>query len=142
MNKNTPIWSNVYLIIFLFLTFNIHVGFSEDTIDNSALSISTFNMFRDPSYILFGNGIGNMKPLIFEADLIPYYMLSINKDVKWGVQLSPRIILRMYNKESYPVRTPSFMPRATFFYQLIDNENQTRDLGYINKETLLFIIPW
>ena len=128
MNKNTPIWSNACLIIFLFLSFNINVVFSEDNNDNSALSISTFNMFRDPSYILFGSGIGNMKPLIFEADLIPYYMLSINRNVKWGIQLSPRIILRMYNKYSYPVRTPSFMPRATFFYQLIDNENQKRDL--------------
>ena len=48
--------------------------------------------------------------------------------MKWGVELSPRIIIRMYNERSHPVRTPSFMPRVTFFYQFIDKENGKRDL--------------
>ncbi|PKP10427.1 MAG: hypothetical protein CVU09_07190 [Bacteroidetes bacterium HGW-Bacteroidetes-4] len=34
----------------------------------------------------------------------------------------------MYNQDSYPVRTPSFMPRATFFYQFLDKESGKRDL--------------
>jgi hypothetical protein len=91
-------------------------------------AISTFNMFREPSYILFGSGLGTLEPLIFEGDLIPYFIISVSKRVKWGLELSPRIIIRMYNQDSYPVRTPSFKPRATFFYQFLDEETGKRDL--------------
>ena len=41
-------------------------------------AISTFNMFREPSYILFGSGLGTLEPLIFEGDLIPYFIISVS----------------------------------------------------------------
>ncbi len=93
-----------------------------------ANAISTFNMFRDPSYVMFGSGIGNLEPLVFEADIIPYFMISLNKNVRWGIELSPRILMRMYDSHSHPVRTPSYMPRVTFFYQFIDRERGHSDL--------------
>jgi hypothetical protein len=85
-------------------------------------------MFREPSKIFLGSGFGNLEPLLFEGDLIPYFMLSLKKNVRWGIEISPRIIIRMYNTESFPVRTPSFMPRIMFFYHLIDQSNKKRDL--------------
>jgi hypothetical protein len=101
---------------------------SAQRVDSLKLSaVSTFNLFREPSYISGLGGFGNIEPLIFEADIIPYYMLSLNRNTRWGIELSPRIILRMYNKDSYPVRTPSFMPRITVFYQIIDNNSNKRD---------------
>ncbi|MDY0282450.1 MAG: hypothetical protein RBR35_18030 [Salinivirgaceae bacterium] len=103
----------------------------KDSIANATSSIATYNMFREPSKLMIGRGFGNLDPLIFEGDLIPYFMVSLNRDVRWGVEISPRIIMRMYNQKSLPVRNPSFMPRVTFFYQLIDNTNKKRDLfGY------------
>jgi hypothetical protein len=93
-----------------------------------ATAISTFNMFREPSYIMFGSGLGNLEPLVFEADIIPYFMISLNKNVRWGIELSPRILMRMYDSHSHPVRTPSYMPRVTFFYQFIDREKGHSDL--------------
>lgn len=101
---------------------------SQEEIDGKRSAISTFNMFREPSYILFGSGIGNLEPMIFEADIVPYFMISISENVRWGVELSPRIRIRMLNKDSYPIRTPSFMPKVTFFYQFLDKENGKRDL--------------
>jgi hypothetical protein len=94
---------------------------------NIARAKSTFNMFREPSYIILGSGIGNLEPTIFESDIIPYFMLTLSQNVLWGVELSPRIILRMYNQKSHPVRTPSFMPRVTFFIQFVDKEHGKRD---------------
>lgn len=44
-------------------------------------------------------------------------MLRLNKS-KWGIELSPKVVLRMYQAESYPVRTPSYMPGATFYYNI------------------------
>lgn len=32
--------------------------------------------------------------------------------------LTPQIIIRMYQERSYPVRTPSYMPQITLYYQL------------------------
>ena len=101
---------------------------SQGEVNGKKNAISTFNMFREPSYVLFGSGFGNLEPLIFEGDLVPYFMISISENVRWGIELSPRIIIRMYNKPSLPVRTPSFMPKVTFFYQFIDKENGKRDL--------------
>ena len=90
-------------------------------------AISTFNMFREQSYIIPGSGLGNLDPLIFEADIIPYFMISLSQNARWGIEMSPRIIIRMLNKNSYPVQTPSYMPKATIFYQFPISNRGRRD---------------
>ena len=85
--------------------------------NNPKLDTQTFSMFRESSYITFAGGVGNIENLVFEANIVPYYLLSLNQSDRWGIELSPQVILRMYNTYSFPVRTPSFMPRATIFYQ-------------------------
>jgi len=122
---------NTYRYILFFFCFILSakaVHPQSEVLVSTPASISTYNTFREPSKLIIGSGFGNMESLIFEADLVPYFMLSINKNVRWGIELSPRIIMRMYNRESYPVRTPSFMPRITIFYHLIDTEDEKRDL--------------
>lgn len=114
-----------FLQILLFapcsLLFSQEISTEPDETTNEKLelanTVSMFNMFREPSYIIFGSGLGNLAPLVFEADIIPYFMISLSPNSQWGIEISPRIILRMFNKESYPVQTPSYMPRATVFYQ-------------------------
>ncbi len=116
-----------YLIsVLLFLTYNPVLTQENNYADSSHLSceiekansISLFNMFREPSYLIFGSGLGNLGPMIFEGDIIPYFMINLSQNARWGMEVSPRIIIRMLNQHSYPVRTPSFMPKATIFYQL------------------------
>ncbi|MFO8022805.1 MAG: hypothetical protein R6U65_10090 [Perlabentimonas sp.] len=108
--------------------FSQDFGVELDRSDNDEFkkgnTISMFNMFREPSYILGGSGLGNLDPLIFEADIIPYFMASISENARWGLEMSPRIIIRMLNKHSYPVQTPSYMPKATIFYQFPDNNRK------------------
>jgi len=115
------------ICIILFLIQNQHIK-AQVLADSNSSSLSKFSVFREPSYLLIGRGFGNMEPLIFEGNLAPYFMLSLNHDRKWGIELSPRIIIRMYNSESFPIRTPSFMPKATFFYHLVDNRDKNKDL--------------
>ncbi len=93
---------------------------------DSISAISTVNLFCEPGYITAMGGYGNIEPLIFEADIVPYYMLGFNPSSRWGIALSPRVILRMYNKDSYPVRTPSYMPRVVLMRQFV-NESKQRD---------------
>lgn len=116
-----------YILIALFMV--LHLSLMSQEIPNESISSeSTFSMFREPSYITAMGGIGNIESLIFEADIIPYFMLSLNKNNRWGIEVSPRFLLRMYNEESFPIRTPSFMPRATFFYKILAGNNQRQDL--------------
>ena len=41
---------------------------------DSISTISTINLFCDPGYITGLGGVGNIEPLMFEADIIPYYI--------------------------------------------------------------------
>lgn len=107
-----------YRFVFFALLVYCNTANSQGLSKDSALFESAFSVFREPSYISVLGGVGNIEPLLFEADIVPYFMLSLNENNKWGIELSPRFVLRMYNQESFPVRTPSFMPRATFFYKI------------------------
>lgn len=70
------------------------------------------------SYITFSQGLGNVEPLIFEALVAPYFLLRTSRDAKWGAIISPAILIRMYAEESFPVRTPSYMPEISFYHQV------------------------
>jgi len=92
----------------------------------------SISMSHAQSYITVLGGVGNIEPLYFEGAIIPYYMLRLNKS-KWGIELSPKVVLRMYQAESCPVRTPSYMPAATFYYN-------TSTLG--KKSPLFIFFTW
>ncbi|MCP4723592.1 MAG: hypothetical protein GY863_01075 [bacterium] len=65
--------------------------------------------------------------VLLEGNIVPAYsMFNIesSKDRKRGITnlwsnyilFTPKIVLRMYTTDSAPVRTPSFMPRITYYY--------------------------
>lgn len=74
--------------------------------------MATVKANHDHSYITIGGGAGNIEPLYFEAAINPYYMLFTDKK-KWGIEVSAKVIVRMYQEYSCPIRTPSYMPRIT-----------------------------
>lgn len=123
--------------ILILLTFSYSLAFSQVNeakqeeykkhIFEKGNTISMFNMFREQSYILPLSGLGNLEPLIFEADIIPYFLINLSQNARWGMEISPRIIIRMLNKHSHPVQTPSYMPKATVFYQFPDSHRGKRD---------------
>ena len=43
-------------------------------------------------YITFLDGIGNLKPLWFEAKMVPNYLIRIKKDSSTGAVLTPKVI--------------------------------------------------
>lgn len=74
------------------------------------------------SYITAPLDIGNIEPLMFEANLIPNFLIRTSKDARLMGVLTGQIIIRMYNEYSYPVRTPSYMPQVTVYYRISDND--------------------
>lgn len=104
--------------LFLFNIFVFSFLFSFSQTDTSSIKWEdvardeTMNMFYDPGYITAAGGIGNLEHLIFEANIIPYFTISTNSISRWALILSPQVILRMYDQESWPIRTPSYKPRV------------------------------
>ena len=76
------------------------------------------------SYITFPTDIGNLEPLWFEANIIPNFNIRKSRNSRLLGVLTPQIILRMFQEESYPVRTPSYMPHITVYYLLTEKGKQ------------------
>lgn len=95
----------------------------NDALAEESLFFQSIRANQDESYITFGQGIGNLEPLVFEARINPYFLLRTKDNSKWGATLSTNILLRMYALESLPVRSPSYMPNVVFYRQ-IDQNNE------------------
>jgi hypothetical protein len=81
----------------------------------------------DRTYVSFGQGFGNnktpygvqrLKPLIFEGAVSPLFYFSLSKEKNMGFAFFPKVIVRMYNEPSVPVRTPSYMPSILFYHSI------------------------
>jgi hypothetical protein len=68
----------------------------------------------EPSYVAYPIGLHGLPPLIFESSIAPHFFVNTN-DWPFAFVLTPKIVVRMFNEESSPVRSPSFMPRVAFY---------------------------
>ncbi len=104
-----------HTILFIFIAFSAQS--QENNIQKLELAlISQVN--QENSYITFPTDIGNIEPLWFEGNVIPNFYLRQSKNSRLMGVLTPQIIIRMYREESFPVRTPSYIPQITVYYQL------------------------
>lgn len=102
--------------------FVLLAGFSfghdrKDTIPKIELA-TIAQVSHGNSYITFPTDIGNIEPLWFEGNLIPNFYIRKSKNSRLMGVFTPQIIIRMYQEESYPVRTPSYLPQITVYYML------------------------
>lgn len=129
-NKELVMIRRIVSITIVLIFCNIPV-FSQSV--ESVTESKFFNAIRSNqknSYITFGQGVGNIDPLIFEAYVSPFFLLRLKDDAKWGATLTPAILLRMYNEKSLPVKTPSYMPQITF-YQLVGNKQDKISYAFL-----------
>ena len=111
-------------IIVLLLAFvSFHQGMSQENVNPfqpvNLADIAEVN--HTNNYITFPTDIGNMAPLWFEANIVPNFFIRKSKNARLMGVLTPQIILRMYQEESFPVRTPSYIPQITIYYALEAN---------------------
>jgi hypothetical protein len=82
----------------------------------------------EPSYVVFSL-LGTYAPktgpgphhILLEASVAPPFYIA-----SWAhnaIVLTPKIILRQFAGESWPVRPPSFMPRATYYHWWSDGRH-------------------
>jgi|SRR5690554_838443 len=115
----------IILILVFSSTFYLSAQNSDSLMPKLSLEkIALIN--QSDSYITFPTDIGNIEPLIFEANVNPSFVIRKRKDSKLMAILTPQIIIRMYNEYSYPVQTPSYIPQISVFYLL----NHKSELEY------------
>ncbi len=112
----------IILVLFFNFPFQL-IGQESDSLlpELSLLKIALIN--QSDSYITFPTDIGNIESLVFEANVNPSFIVRERYDSKLMALLTPQITIRMYNMESYPVRTPSYIPQISFYY--IANKKET-----------------
>jgi hypothetical protein len=76
--------------------------------------LTMVNFNKDQSYISFGNGIGNQRPILFEAQLSPSYLIS-NRPNKWAIMVNPQVQIRMLDAQSLPIQVPSYHFNLTYY---------------------------
>jgi len=113
------------LVILILFTFSISRVHAQDSIRViPKINMATIAQENSGnSYITFPTDIGNIEPLWFEGNIIPNFNIRASKDSRLIGVLTPQIIIRMYQYESFPVQTPSYIPQLTVYYSL--NSSQT-----------------
>ncbi|MDA3905769.1 MAG: hypothetical protein PF484_06820 [Bacteroidales bacterium] len=119
-----------FLTIIMISTFLISSVYGQERDSISELSLTIISQVNQGnSFITFPTDIGNIEPLWFEGNIIPNFYLRHSKNSRLMGVLTPQIIIRMYQEESFPVRTPSYMPQVTVYYLLSEKErSQTTSL--------------
>jgi len=105
--------------------------YAENFESDSNSGIQSRITFSDPSYITLRGGFGNIENLMYQANLAPDFNIRFKKYPCLGFELTPHMLIRMINQYSHPVRTPSYMPKATVYYRL---KGQSAE-----KETIPFL---
>ena len=105
---------------------NFNMSASGQTIDSmSFLNVTTIaKINQGNSYITFPADIGNIEPLWFEGNINPDFYIRRSKNSRLIGVLTPQIIIRMYREESFPVRTPSYIPQITSYYMFPGKKQQ------------------
>ena len=110
------ITSIMFTLLFAFAISSI--GQSEyDTVPSISLTTIAHEN-QGNSFITFPFDLGNIEPIWFEANLIPNFNIRTSKNSRLLGVFTPQIIIRMFQEESFPVRTPSYMPQLTVYYRL------------------------
>ena len=126
MNKQRFIYNFIFAF---FLSTCVYSQGTKNSVSNINLKqIAQVN--QTDSYVAFFD-IGNLEPLIFEANISPSFVIRERKDSRLMGVLTAQIIIRMYNEESLPVRTPSYIPQITVYYSIGDKLNENIVFGRI-----------
>ena len=109
-----------YFTILAFMVYySINCVGQERGFNTPVIELTTITQVNQGnSYFTFPTDIGNIEPLWFEGNLTPSFYIRRSKNSRLIGVLTPQIIIRMYQKESKPVRTPSYVPQFTAYYLL------------------------
>ncbi|MAB37817.1 MAG: hypothetical protein CL528_10910 [Aequorivita sp.] len=104
-----------HIVVFLLCIVSSFAQQQTDTVPRLYL-VQIAHINQSDSYITFPTDVGNIEPLMFEANLNPNFVVRKRADSRMMMVLTPQITIRMFNEESYPVKTPSYIPQLSLYY--------------------------
>lgn len=124
-------YSKSFLLILIILFFFSRLSYSQPdkTFNDSLFSEITFTA---PSYATITGGLGNSGPLVSEVNFSPDNLFFFGKNKKGGFELSPRIVFRSSSVTSFPIRTPSYILKGTFFYKIENSLSNNLIIPYVS----------
>ena len=121
------------IFLFLLLSTGTALGQKDTIIEIPKINLATIAQENSGnSYITFPTDIGNIEPLWFEGNIIPNFNVRVSKDSRLMGVITPQIIIRMYQYESFPVQTPSYIPQLTVYYSL-SSKNKAKSFSTFGK---------
>lgn len=103
------------------------VGLGQEIVSTSKIGLNIISQVNQgSSYISFPTDIGNIQPLWFEGNIIPNFYLRQSQNSRLMGVLTAQIIIRMYQEDSFPIYTPSYIPQVTIYYSL-DNYSKLKN---------------
>lgn len=123
-----------FLISFLLLITGVFQSYSQigDSLSTKLPLLKITQINQSDSYITLPTDIGNIEPLMFEANVSPSFTIRGRNDSRLMAVLTSQIIIRMYNEDSYPVRTPSYIPQISFYY-LVSNKQASNSTTFFGR---------
>lgn len=122
MNNTKLFMKNNIALIFVILVSNI-ASAQTKTDSIACLDLDKISQVNQgESYVTFPFDIGNLEPLLFEANVSPNFKIRERKDSRLMAVLTPQIIIRMFDEYSEPVKTPSYIPQIAFYYLTGDKQ--------------------
>lgn len=120
------------LILFGILTSN-SLAAQTETDSITCLNLNKIaQISQGESYVTFPFDIGNLEPLLFEANVSPNFKIRERKDSRLMAVFTPQIIIRMFDEHSNPVKTPSYIPQLAFYF-LMGNKDLPNKLTLFSK---------
>ena len=104
----------IYLFTVLYTNSIVAQTLSDSIVTLNLDKIAQVN--QEESYVTFPFDIGNLEPLMFEANVSPNFKIRERKDSRLMAVLTSQIIIRMFDEYSYPVKTPSYIPQIAFYF--------------------------
>jgi len=114
------IYTSILLALFILVSNAQEKKDNLSSLDLTKIALSN----QSDSYVTFPIDIGNLDPLIFEANISPSFIIRKRKDSRLMGVLTSQVIIRMYNQDSYPIYTPSYMPQISFYYLVGDKKSK------------------
>jgi len=116
-----------YNLVWISLLFNLSYS-QENKNDIPQLDLPKIALINQTgSYVTFPTDIGNIASLMFEANISPNFIIRQRKDSRLMAVLTPQVIIRMYNEESFPVKTPSYIPQVSFYYLMGNKQSKVHN---------------
>lgn len=124
---------NFTIILILIIIFYVSCTGQEKNYITPEIGLTTIaQVNHGNSYITLPVNIGNIEPLWFEANLTPNFYIRKSKNSQLMGVITPQVIIRMFQEESFPVRTPSYMPQITVYY-LLSSKIKVNSLSLFGK---------